>query len=48
MSRVACGWCALRTRLVLASFGLLSWLKCVNGIAEVAMATGVAALKSAF
>lgn len=40
VSRVACGWSVLRTRLVLASFGLLSWLKCVNGIAEVAMAAG--------
>ena len=45
---VACGWSALRTWLVLASFGPLCWLKCVDGISEVSMSTGVAALRSAF
>lgn len=46
--RVACGRSAPRTRLVFASFGPLRWLKCVDGISEVAMSTEVAALKSAF
>lgn len=48
VSRIARGRSPLRTWLVLASFGQLSWLKCVDGISEVAMSTGVTALKPAF